>query len=191
MSLKWKDIDTYYDQNDYSNLNLEAAVYLRSDPFDDYDGYGSDYYDNINYDDSPAYGVFPGDYSNMDYNYDWDDYYYFGEETLRFGTTPDGTNYTQYNYQILAAGDDGNWDYLDYSEAVLTVKYEGKVVRVIPIPQNVGLGDPAPDYHDVYIFGCFRNTPDGYYLDTSKSGFVSYYGNPAYYNWCNFDQCTT
>jgi len=174
----------------YVNLDINAAIFLKSDPDDLYDDYGTDYLDIIEPGDDPATGVLA---STDEEAYDY--YNFVAQESLLFTTIDDGTKYTNYNYMVFVWSED---DYLWLTEAFLTVKYEGQVIQTVPVPQFRDSrwgdfdGNPSSDTsNNAYIFGCLRNGPDGYHLDTSKQSFFDWdtVDDDWYYNFCSFDTC--
>jgi len=194
--LKWTDREDDYSNNGANNVDLYVEVFAKSDPYDAFDVYETDHIDILEPGDPENYGVVPdADYVLSSF-YDYEYLDSFGEEIFLLTTLADGTTYTNYNYMVMAYH---NTDYPEYSEAVLTVKHDGQVVQRVAVPQfitNIGDfgGNPSPDTNaDTYIFGCLKNGPDGYYLDTSRRGFVAYntVDEKLYYNWCNFDMCET
>ena len=106
MILEWGDNPVYDTgtSDDYVNLDINAAVFLKSDPDDLYDYYGTDYLDIIEPGDDPATGVVA---STDEEVYDY--YDNVAQESLLFTTIDDGTKYTNYNYMVFVWSED---DYL-------------------------------------------------------------------------------
>jgi len=100
-------------------------------------------------------------------------------EKLLLKTLTDGSDYKDYVYAITAHRTNNNNEELQNTGGRLEVKYNGKVVKTVDIPQGaVNPPSKKGDYKGRYLFGCFKPGRDGHYLDTSVARF-EWGGAPA------------